>query len=73
LAEEERGHGIRVSTLTLGAVNSPLWDTPTVQASFDRDAMLSLEHVASTLLHMAQQPPQLLLEDLTLMPAAGAL
>jgi NADP-dependent 3-hydroxy acid dehydrogenase YdfG len=73
LAEEERGHGIRVSTLTLGAVNSPLWDTPTVQASFDRDAMLPVEHVASTLLHMAQQPPQLLLEDLTLMPAAGAL
>jgi NADP-dependent 3-hydroxy acid dehydrogenase YdfG len=44
-----------------------------VQASFDRDAMLPVEHVASTLLHMAQQPPQLLLEDLTLMPAAGAL
>ena len=25
LAEEERAHGIRVSTLTLGAVNTPLW------------------------------------------------
>jgi len=29
--------------------------------------------VADTLLHIAQQPPQLLLEDITLMPAAGAL
>jgi len=73
LAEEERVHGIRVSTLTLGAVNTPLWDSPTVQASFDRAAMLPVEHVAATLLHMAQQPPQLLLEDLTLMPAVGAL
>nr|MBW0172912.1 SDR family oxidoreductase [Vulcanococcus sp.] len=30
LAEEERSHGIRVSTLTLGAVNTPLWDSATV-------------------------------------------
>jgi hypothetical protein len=51
----------------------PLWDTPTVQADFDRCAMLPVAKVADTLLHIAQQPPQLLLEDITLMPAAGAL
>tara|TARA_B100001939_G_scaffold172968_2_gene149007 strand:- start:1112 stop:1825 length:714 start_codon:yes stop_codon:yes gene_type:complete len=73
LAEDERSNGIRVSTLTLGAVNSPLWDTPTVQADFDRCAMLPVTRVAETLLQMAQQPHQLLLEDITLMPAAGAL
>jgi len=72
LAEEEGNHGIRVSTLTLGSVNTPLWDSPTVQASFDRQAMLTQEMVANTLLQMAQTPPQLLLEDLTLMPASGA-
>ena len=73
LAEDERQHGIRFSTLTLGAVDTPLWDTPTVQADFDRCAMLPVAKVADTLLHIAQQPPQLLLEDITLMPAAGAL
>ena len=54
-------------------MDTPLWDTPTVQADFDRCAMLPVAKVADTLLHIAQQPPQLLLEDITLMPAAGAL
>jgi NAD(P)-dependent dehydrogenase (short-subunit alcohol dehydrogenase family) len=73
LAEEERCHGIRVSTLTLGSVDSSLWDSPTVRADFDRRAMLPTDRVADTLLQIAQHPPQLLLEDLTLMPASGAL
>ena len=73
LAEEERAHGIRVSTLTLGAVNTPLWDSETVHSSFDRHAMLSPEHAAETLLSLAQQPSSQVVEDLTLMPAAGAL
>ncbi len=72
LAEEERGHGIRVSTLTLGSVNTPLWDSETVQSSFDRRAMLSVDQVARTLLFLADQPPQQVVEDLTLMPAVGA-
>ena len=73
LAEEERQHGIRVSTLTLGAVNTPLWDSETVHSSFDRRAMLTPERVAETLLSLAQQPSSNVVEDLTLMPAAGVL
>ena len=73
LAEEERGHGIRVSTLTLGAVNTPLWDSATVHSSFDRRAMLSTDRVAETLLSLALQPSSQAVEDVTLMPAAGGL
>jgi NADP-dependent 3-hydroxy acid dehydrogenase YdfG len=73
LAVEERTHRIRVSTLTLGAVNTPLWDSEAVHSSFDRHAMLAPEQVADTLLYMAQQPATQTVEDLTLMPAAGAL
>ena len=73
LAEEERQHGIRVSTLTLGAVNTPLWDSETVHSSFDRRAMLSPERVAEALLSLAQQPASQIVEDATLMPAAGVL
>ena len=73
LAEEERQHGIRVSTLTLGAVNTPLWDSETVHSSFDRRAMLSPERVAEALLSLAQQPSSQIVEDATLMPAAGVL
>jgi NADP-dependent 3-hydroxy acid dehydrogenase YdfG len=72
LAVEERAHGIRVGTLTLGAVNTTLWDSESVHSSFDRRAMLAPEQVADTLLHMARQPANQTVEDLTLMPTAGA-
>ena len=72
LAEEERAHGIRACTLTLGAVNTPLWDAETVQSDFDRRAMLSVDQAAETLVNLAEQPVNQVIEDLTLMPAAGA-
>ena len=72
LAEEERSHGIRVSTLTLGSVNTPLWDSETVHSSFDRRAMISVDQAAEALLVLAQQPSNQVVDDLTLMPAAGA-
>ena len=72
LAEEERSNGIRACTLTLGAVNTPLWDAVTVQSNFDRRAMLSVDQAAETLANLAMQPSNQLIEDLTLMPAAGA-
>ncbi|MCP9929872.1 SDR family oxidoreductase [Cyanobium sp. AMD-g] len=72
LEAEERAAGIAVSTLTLGAVNTPLWDSETVHSSFDRHAMLSAEQVAESLLYLARQPNSQTVEDLTLMPAAGA-
>jgi len=72
LAEEERLNGIRACTLTIGSVNSTLWDTDTVQSDFDRNSMLSVENAASALLHLAEQPSTQVIEDLTLMPATGA-
>ncbi|WP_094554460.1 SDR family oxidoreductase [Synechococcus sp. 1G10] len=72
LAAEERSHGIRVSTLTLGAVDTPLWVTKTVHSTFDRRAMLDVDQAAEALLFLAQQPPSQVVEDLTLMPASGA-
>jgi short-subunit dehydrogenase len=72
LEAEERAAGIAVSTLTLGSVNTPLWDSETVHSSFDRRAMLSAEQVAESLLYLARKPDSQTVEDLTLMPAAGA-
>ena len=72
LAQEERKNGIKSCTLTLGSVNSSLWDTDTVGADFDRNSMLSVEQVANELLNLANQPSNQLIEDLTLMPASGA-
>ncbi len=72
LAEEERIHAIRACTLTIGSVNTTLWDSETVEDCFDRDQMLSADHVAYEILHLANQPKSQVVEDLTLMPNSGA-
>ncbi|MFS8858178.1 SDR family oxidoreductase [Synechococcus sp. H55.7] len=72
LAEEERQHGIRVTSLCPGAVDTPLWDTDTVQVDFDRSKMLSPEWVADLIAYLVRLPRGAVVEDLTLMPAAGA-
>ncbi len=73
LAVEEAAQGIRVTTVSLGAVNTPLWDTATVHADLDRHAMLDPTDVADAILHLAEQPSRQRIENLTLLPAAGAL
>ncbi|MBW4464054.1 MAG: SDR family oxidoreductase [Pegethrix bostrychoides GSE-TBD4-15B] len=73
LAAEERQHGVRVVTLCPGSVNTPLWDTDTVQADFDRSRMLTPETVAQSILHTALLPAGAVIEELTVMPSAGAL
>lgn len=73
LAVEERAFGIRVVSISPGSVNTPLWDTKTVQADFDRAQMLTPEIVAQTILHTVLLPDQAVIEDLTIAPSAGAL
>jgi short-subunit dehydrogenase len=73
LAAEERTYGIRVVSICPGAVNTPLWDTDTVQMDFNRKAMLTPEIVAQSILHTALLPEQAVIESVTLMPSAGTL
>ena len=72
LREEERSNSIRACTITLGSVNTPLWDSESVNSDFDRTSMLSSMNVSKAILYMAEQPESQLIEDLTLMPAGGA-
>lgn len=73
ISVEERDHGIRVVTILPGAVNTPLWDTDTVQADFDRSGMLTPELVANAILQTALLPDGAVVEELTIMPSGGAL
>jgi NADP-dependent 3-hydroxy acid dehydrogenase YdfG len=68
---EERSHGIRAMTVSPGSVNTPLWDTDTVDADFDRSAMLTPEIVAESVVHAALMSSQAAIEDLILLPNAG--
>ncbi|MEB3881954.1 SDR family oxidoreductase [Lyngbya sp. CCY1209] len=72
LAAEERPHGIRVTAICPGAVNTSLWDAPTVEADFDRSAMLNPETVARSVRHAVELPPEATLDELILMPSAGS-
>ena len=72
LREEERSNSIRACTITLGSVNTPLWESESIKSDFDRSSMLSATNVSKTILFMAEQPDSQLIEDLTLMPAKGA-
>ncbi|AFZ47891.1 short-chain dehydrogenase/reductase SDR [Cyanobacterium stanieri PCC 7202] len=73
LAMEERSNGIRVTTISPGAVNTPIWDTDTVNADLNRSAMLTPEIVAETILHAALLPQSSVIENLTVTPSLGAL
>ncbi|HEY9864736.1 MAG TPA: SDR family oxidoreductase [Candidatus Obscuribacterales bacterium] len=68
---EERAHGIRVTALCPGSVNTPIWDSETVNADFDRSAMLTPEIVAESILYVALLPSVAVIEELTLMPSVG--
>ncbi len=73
LSVEERAKGIRTVTVSPGSVNTPIWDTDTVQADFDRSAMLTPEIVAQSILHTALIPHQAVVEEIIVMPNGGAL
>ncbi|AFY35909.1 SDR family oxidoreductase [Calothrix sp. PCC 7507] len=73
LAQEERAHGIRVTAICPGAVNTGLWDTETVHVNFDRNKMLTPEIVAQSILHAVLLPQQAVIDELTLMSSAGVL
>lgn len=71
IAGEERANGIRVTAICPGSVNTPMWDTDTVQADFDRSAMLTPEMVAEGILYSVFAPVGAVVEELTIMPSGG--
>ncbi|WP_373480602.1 SDR family oxidoreductase [Geminocystis sp.] len=73
LALEERSNGIRVTTISPGAVNTPIWETETVQADFQKSAMLKPETVAEVILQAVLLPQEAVIEQLTITHSIGSL
>ncbi len=71
LAEEMRGHGVRVGVLSAGATDTSLWDA--VPTPPNRARMLKPEQIAEAALLMATLAPGATLEEMTLLPQAGIL
>ncbi len=72
IAGEEQNNGIRVSAICPGSVDTPLWDTDTVAADFDRTKMLTPEMVAQAILFAVLAPAGAVIEEMTVMPSGGA-
>ena len=71
LREELRSSGIRVTTLSAGATDTPFWND--LAGEWDRSQMMSAGTVAEMIRHIAELPPSAQVEELLLMPSGGAL
>jgi 3-oxoacyl-[acyl-carrier protein] reductase len=69
LAEEARPYDIRVTALLAGATDTPIWDD---RPGFDRSKMMKPEDVASFMIAMVARP-EISIDEVTVMPPAGAL
>ena len=69
LAAEARAHGIRVTSVLLGATDTPIWDA---RPEFDRGKMMKPTDVAAFVVELVARP-ELAVEEVVVMPPAGAL
>jgi NAD(P)-dependent dehydrogenase (short-subunit alcohol dehydrogenase family) len=69
LAEEARPYDVRVTNLLVGATDTPIWDD---RPGFDRAKMMQPADVASFLIAIVARPG-IAVEEVTIMPPAGAL
>ena len=68
---EERRHGIRVTAIVPGEVNTPILDQrPTPPSSEAREQMLQPEDVAECIALAATLPPRAIVEELVIRPGA---
>jgi NAD(P)-dependent dehydrogenase (short-subunit alcohol dehydrogenase family) len=69
LAEEARGHGVRVTSFQPGATDTPIWDD---RPQFDRSKMMRPDDVAGIQVEVLCRPA-IGVGDLMVMPPGGAL
>jgi 3-oxoacyl-[acyl-carrier protein] reductase len=71
MAAEVRMHGIKVTAVIPGAVDTPLWDKS--GGGLDRGKMLAPADIAAAMLGIITQPPNLYTDEIVLMPPLGIL
>jgi NADP-dependent 3-hydroxy acid dehydrogenase YdfG len=69
IAEEARPYDVRATTVLAGATDTPIWDD---RPGFDRSKMMKPEDVAGFVVAIVARPG-ISVEEVTMMPPAGAL
>jgi NADP-dependent 3-hydroxy acid dehydrogenase YdfG len=73
VAEEQRTNHIRVIGIYPGAVDTPLWEGIEINHEPNRAGMLKSETIADTILFALQQPEEILMREIELVPLIPAL
>lgn len=68
LVEEHKRSGVNFTLMHLGGVDTPMWDSDTVDMRVQKDKMLSAEEVAKSVYYAANQPEGSVLNEITIQP-----
>lgn len=68
LVEEHKRSGVKFTLMYLGGVDTPLWDSDTVDMRVQKEKMLSADEVAESVYYAANQPAGSVLNEVTLQP-----
>jgi len=71
LQEEVRARGVRVTALIPGATATPFWEQHDTHPDFAE--MIAPRHVAETILYVLSQPPDVVTDEMVVMPRRGIL
>jgi len=71
LRDEVRKEGIRVIAVLPGSTDTPIWNTLWPEAP--REKMIAPETVAQAVIHALKSPAESVIEEISIMPAGGAL
>lgn len=73
VGEEQRTNHVKVVGIYPGAVDTPIWDTISLDAAPERVNMLSPQSVAEAVLYILKQPSEVYIPELTLKPTLSVL
>jgi NADP-dependent 3-hydroxy acid dehydrogenase YdfG len=73
LVEENKRSGISFTLMHLGGVDTPMWDSDTVNMRVQKDKMLTPEEVAKSVYYAANQPENSVLNEITIQPKSHQL
>ncbi|PAU93554.1 SDR family oxidoreductase [Aliifodinibius salipaludis] len=68
LVEEHKRSGVKFTLMHLGGVDTPMWDSDTVNMRVQKDKMLLPEEVAKSVYYAANQPEGSVLNEITIQP-----
>lgn len=68
LIEEHKRSGVKFTLMHLGGVDTPMWDSDTVDMRVQKDKMLTPKEVAKSVYYAANQPEGSVLNEITIQP-----